>query len=244
MMRIFIIACLLNILNISTAWPSDDLYPLDKMTPDLLNKASLQRGVKYFMQYCFGCHSMRFQRYQRVAKDLGIPDDLMISHLIFNEDKISDFMFNGMTPAMGKEWFGAAPPDLTLVARVRGTDWLYTYLRTFYYDPVTPWKSNNLVFPNAGMPDIFEPIKGRMIKVCQDPADQNTCSLQPDPKYPGIMLPDMFDQMIYDLVNFMAYSAEPIKLERQRIGVYVILFLCLLLILACLLKREYWKDIH
>ena len=222
-------------------WASGNTYPLDKMTPDLRDKASLQRGAKYFMNYCFGCHAMGFQRYQRVADDLGIPYDLMEENLIFNDAKITDLMANGLSKAEGRKWFGVAPPDLTLAARVRGTDWLYTYLRTFYYDQKTTWGANNKVFPNVGMPNVLESLQGRMIEVCQDKVN---CSLKPDPNHKGSMNPEEFDQAMYDLVNFMAYSSEPMKLERQRIGVYVLLFLAILFVFAYLLKREYWKDVH
>ncbi len=237
-------ACLLLIIANSACSSETAHYPLDKMTPNPLDKASLQRGAKYFMNYCFGCHSLGFQRYQRVAVDLEIPEDLMVENLIFNDAKITDFMFNGMTKEMGKEWFGIAPPDLTLAARVRGTDWLYTYLRAFYYDATKLWKANNLVFPNVGMPNVFERLQGKKVEICTGPKDNQNCSIQPDPEYPGTLSPQEFDRVVYDLVNFMAYSAEPMKVDRQRIGVYVLLFLFLFLILAYLLKREYWKDVH
>lgn len=222
---------------------SGSQYPLDKMTPDLHDKASLQRGAKYFMNYCFGCHAMSFQRYQRVADDLGIPYDLMEDNLIFNDAKIADLMKNGLSKEEGRKWFGIAPPDLTLAARVRGTDWLYTYLRSFYYDPKQTFGSNNMVFINVAMPNVLEPLQGRLIKECKQEGGSESCTLVHDSTVKGSMNAQEFDQAMYDLVNFMAYSSEPVKLERQRIGVYVLLFLAILLMFAWLLKREYWKDI-
>jgi len=227
-----------------SVWAANNLYPLDKMEPNLTDKASLQRGAKYFMNYCFGCHAMGFQRYQRVADDLGIPHDLMENNLILNDAKITDLMSNGFSKADGRKWFGMAPPDLTLVARVRGTDWLYTYLRTFYYDPKQTWGTNNKVFPNVGMPNVLEPLQGRLINQCQGEGQSTVCQLVADPHFKGSMNTKEFDHAMYDLVNFMAYSSEPMKLDRQRIGVYVLLFLAILLAFAYLLKREYWKDIH
>lgn len=242
-MKKLIITLLFTLLP-GVVWAAGNTYPLDKMTPDLKDKASLQRGAKYFMNTCFGCHAMGFQRYQRVADDLGIPYDLMEENLILNDAKIADLMKNGLSKDDGRKWFGVAPPDLTLVARVRGTDWLYTYLRTFYADPKTTWGVNNRVFPNVGMPNILEPIQGRMLEVCTGEGASQTCSLKPDPNHKGSMTPQEFDRAMYDLVNFMAYSSEPMKLERQRIGVYVLLFLAILFVFAYLLKREYWKDVH
>ena len=123
---------------------------------DVSDKAALQDGAGTFVNYCMGCHSAKFQRYERVADDLGIPHDLMLEKLVFTGAKIGDHMTIGMQPADAKNWFGAAPPDLTLVARVRGTDWLYGYLRSFYEDPTRPWGVNNKDFPNVGMPNVLD----------------------------------------------------------------------------------------
>ncbi len=122
---------------------------LDRVDIDLTDKAAMQDGARTFANYCMGCHSAKFQRYERVGRDLGIPEELMMSHLVFTGAKIGDHMDIGMKPADAKVWFGAAPPDLTLVARVRGADWLYTYLRSFYEDPKRPWGVNNTIFPNV-----------------------------------------------------------------------------------------------
>lgn len=192
---------------------------LEKVDIDLADKPALQDGARTFVNYCMGCHSARFQRYERVADDLGIPHDLMLEKLVFTGAKIGDHMSIGMQSADAKAWFGAAPPDLTLVARVRGTDWLYGYLRGFYADPSRPWGVNNTVFPNVGMPDVLAGVRQSLA-------------------------PEQFDEKIKNLVTFLAYSANPVKLQSQRIGTYVLLYLAVFFIFAYLLKREYWKDVH
>ena len=192
---------------------------LEKVAIDVADKPALQDGARTFVNYCMGCHSAKFQRYERVADDLGIPHELMLEKLVFTGAKIGDHMSIGMQSADAKVWFGAAPPDLTLVARVRGTDWLYGYLRGFYPDPTRPWGVNNRVFPNVGMPDVLGGVQQSL----------------------G---PEQFDEKIKNLVTFLAYSANPVKLQSQRIGTYVLLYLAIFFIFAYLLKREYWKDVH
>ncbi len=227
-------------------------YPLDKMTPDMSDQASLQRGAQTYMNYCYACHATGFQRFERVADDLGIPHDLMMENLMPAGGKIGDLMANGMDAKDSKAWFGTTPPDLTLVARVRGADWLYTYLRTFYLDAKRPWGVNNKVFPDVGMPHVLLSLQGAQVDTCagegQSGRDtlsgEKLCGLEPDPSIKGSMTPAEYDQSMYDLVNFLAYSAEPMKLERQQTGLYVLIFLIIFLVPAYLLKREYWKDVH
>ena len=246
------IACLLFVALVQVAYASEEGYPLDRIEPDLTDKASLQRGAKTFMNYCFGCHALGFQRYERVADDLGIPHDLMRENLIPGEAKIGELMKNGMDPEQSKNWFGAAPPDLTLVARVRGVDWIYTYLRTFYLDPKRPWGVNNKVFPDVAMPHVLLGLQGAQVNTCSDEGSQardpltgdKLCGLEPSPLIKGTMPPEEYDQMIFDLVSFLAYVGEPMQLQRQKIGVYVLLFLVIFFIVGYLLKREYWKDVH
>ncbi|MDP0563139.1 MAG: cytochrome c1 [Candidatus Endonucleobacter sp. (ex Gigantidas childressi)] len=252
-MKRTILTLILSFFPVMAAFSTGD-YPLDKVETNHTDKASLQRGLKYYQNYCSGCHSTRFQRYERVADDLGIPHDLMMDNLVFTKGtKIGDLMTNKMDPKDAKEWFGIAPPDLTLVTRVRGEDWLYTFLRTFYEDPTRPWGVNNKVFPDVAMPYILTELQGVQIDTCEgtdDPGEtdpltgEKLCGLKVDPERKGSMTPTEFDQVIYDLVNFLSYSAEPMKMERQRLGLYVFLFLLVFLIFAYFLKREYWKDIH
>ena len=236
--------------------------PLDEANIDLRDKAALQDGARTFVNYCMGCHSAQYQRYERVATDLGIPEELMMDNLVFTEGtNYGDHMRIGMRQEDSKVWFGAAPPDLTNVARVRGTDWLYTYMRTFYEDPSRPYGVNNKVFANVGMPNVLMDLQGRQVIGCKAMPVEENGSVQRDPLSgelikaercdvltivpgTGSQTEEEFDTTVRNLVTFLAYSADPIKLERHRIGTYVLLYLAFLFVFAYLLKREYWKDVH
>ena len=221
---------------------------LDKANIDPANKESLQRGAKVFVNYCMSCHAAKYQRYNRVARDLGIREDDVIEHLMFTGEKIGDHMDVAMTKADGKAYFGAAPPDLTLVARVRGVDWLYSYLRAFYLDDTRPFGVNNLVFPNVGMPHVLWELQGWQEPVYETVTDSEGHKHQVVESLElveaGTQTPAEFDRTVRDLVNFLAYMGEPIKQERQRLGIKVLLFLLVFFVIAYLLKKEYWKDIH
>ena len=234
--------------------------PCDEFTADPHDQPSLQRGAALFMNYCFGCHSLQFSRYNRVAADLGIPDDLMEANLIFDPSvKIGSLMENAMPERTAKVWFGATPPDLTLVSRARQPEWLYTYLRTFYRDDSRPYGVNNKVFKDVGMPHVMlelqgmqecamGPVKATNGGVKRDPLTGEDILEEPCGQFSiaeaGSMAPEEFDNAIYDLVNFMAYTAEPMAADRKRIGVFVLLFIAVFFVLASLLNREYWKDVH
>ena len=221
---------------------------LDKANIDLTNKESLQRGARTFVNYCMGCHSAKYQRYNRLGRDLGISDEDIIDNLMFAGEKTGDLMDIAMTKEMGKKWFGAAPPDLTLVARVRGNDWLYTYLRTFYQDDSRPFGVNNQVFRSVGMPNVLWELQGTQKAVYETVIDDDGHEHQVlegvELEEAGSQTPAEFDRTVRDLVNFLAYMGEPIKLERQSLGIKVMLFLFVFFIVAYLLKKEYWKDIH
>ncbi|MCU1721037.1 MULTISPECIES: cytochrome c1 [unclassified Pseudomonas] len=234
---------------------------LDKVNIDLTDKAAMQDGARTFANYCMGCHSAKFQRYERVADDLGIPHEIMLEKLVLTGAKIGDHMNVGMQPNDAKTWFGAAPPDLTLVARVRGTDWLYSYLRAFYEDPSRPWGVNNKIFPNVGMPNVLVGLQGRQVVGCKQiqtvvegkkqfdpltgaPLTHEACDQLTIVPKSGTLTDEQFDEKVKNLVTFLAYSANPVKLESQRIGTYVLLYLAFFFVFAYLLKREYWKDVH
>lgn len=244
-----------------TAMAAGPAIPLDKVDIDLTDKAAMQDGLKTFTNYCMGCHGAKFQRYERVATDLGIPAEVMMENIVFTGAKIGDHMTIGMQPADAKVWFGAAPPDLTLVARVRGTDWLYTYLRTFYEDPSRPLGANNKVFPNVGMPNVLSDLQGRQVIGCKQvqvvdngkkifdpltgtPVTEEACDQLTIVPGTAKQTEAEFDETVKNLVTFLAYSANPVKLQSQRIGTYVLLFLAVFFVFAYLLKREYWKDVH
>jgi ubiquinol-cytochrome c reductase cytochrome c1 subunit len=226
---------------------------LDHMTPDLKDKASLQRGAALFTNYCMGCHSMKYARYERVATDLEIPPSLYEHNLIFTGAKIGELMQIGMSAQEAKGWFGAPPPDLSLEARLRGTDWLYTYMRAFYKDDKRPYGVNNAVFPDVGMPHIFADLQGVCAHkphfggaVSFDPLSGIESSTNGCQEFvvSGSMTPAEYDAASYDLVNFLAYMGEPSKLDSHRIGTYVLIFLAFMFVFVYLLNREYWKDIH
>jgi ubiquinol-cytochrome c reductase cytochrome c1 subunit len=222
--------------------------PLDHPNNDIRDKASLQNGAKLFMNYCFGCHATQYQRYERVATDLDIPLELMKENLMFDPElNIGELMTNPMKAEDGAKWFGTAPPDLTLVARVRGTDWLYTYLRTFYADPSRPFGVNNIVFPNVGMPHVLEELQG----VPQPVWGKTTIGGEEVDAVVGVktdgtgeLSSSEYDAAMRDLVNFLQYAGDPVQVEREQLGIWVLLFLVIFTAVAFLLYKEYWRDIH
>ncbi|WP_429167834.1 cytochrome c1 [Aeromonas rivipollensis] len=222
-------------------------FPLDKAEYDLSDKASLQRGAATFMNYCAGCHSTQYQRYNRVATDIGIPEELMRENLVFTGAKIGDLMKSAMSEKDAARWFGAPPPDLTLVARVRGADWIYTYLRSFYVDETRPFGVNNAVFPSVGMPHVLEPLQGTPraefeTHTLDGVEMQQVVSIKSDGN--GEMNNEEYDQTVLDLVNFLVYSAEPVQQERERMGFWVLGFIAIFFIFTVLLKKEFWRDVH
>ncbi|MGB2246685.1 MAG: cytochrome c1 [Alcanivorax sediminis] len=190
-----------------------------KAPVNLQDKVSLQNGAKLFVNYCMGCHSLQYMRYSRMAEDLGISEELVMANLNFATEKFGDQMENAMPEAAAKKWFGTAPPDLTMVTRLRDSDWVYSYLINFYEDESRPFGYNNHVFPNVGMPHVMAGLEADLGE-------------------------DEFKEAMGDITNFLTYTAEPVRLERERLGVYVLIFLGILLIPAYLLKKEYWKDVH
>ncbi len=218
---------------------------LDDADIDPTDQASLQRGAKFFVNYCLGCHSAKYQRYNRMAQDIGLTEEQVKKNLMFTTDKIGNTMEIGMSGADANVYFGTTPPDLSLIARSRGVDWLYTYLRSFYIDESRPFGVNNVVFKDVGMPHAMGELQGWQKAIFKedehggDPVFERFELAQP-----GTMTPEQFDGAIRDLVNFLDYVGEPYKLERQRLGVKVLLFLFVFFILAYLLKKEYWKDVH
>lgn len=233
--------------------------PCDEMVPDLKDKPSLQRGAKYFVNYCMGCHSAKFSRYERVADDLDIPHDLAEQNLIFSGQRIGELMEIAMRPQSAKAFFGVTPPDLSLVARSRSPEWLYTYLRNFYKDETRPFGVNNRVFHNVGMPHVLIGPQGLLEcgagpklnhhggaarnEIGQLEIDEH-CGALVAGAQKGTMTSAEFDQAVYDLVNFLEYVAEPAAVKRESIGWWVLGFLVILFIFVYFLNREYWRDIH
>ncbi|QCZ94508.1 cytochrome c1 [Salinimonas iocasae] len=220
---------------------------LDEAPIDLTDKASLQRGAQIYMNYCSGCHSMKYQRYSRTFNDLGIPEELGEEYLQFTGDKVTDYMKRAMPEEGAATWFGAAPPDLTLVARVRGGDWLYTYLRTFYVDDERPFGVNNKVFPEVGMPHVLQPLQGTPRETYEEvmvdgEQVKRYAGIQSDGD--GALSPEEYDQAIGDLVNFLEYTGEPFRLQSEKIGKWVLVFILVLFVFVFLLKKDYWREVH
>ena len=208
---------LASILLAFNVFASGDLR-LDHANTDISDTASLQNGAKLFMNYCSGCHAISFMRYNRIAKDLNLSDSLMAEHLMFAGEKPGETITTAMPKEGAAKWFGGTPPDLSLVARAKGTDWIYTYLRGFYEDESKVFGVNNKVLENASMPDVLWSLK-------EEGSEAE------------------FDQGVRDITNFLDYVGEPAKLIRTSLGVWVLLFLGVLLVLTYLLKKEYWKDV-
>jgi ubiquinol-cytochrome c reductase cytochrome c1 subunit len=217
---------------------------LEPAHSNVANTASLQRGAKYFVNYCLGCHSAKYVRYNRLGRDLQLTDDQVVKNLMFTGAHPYDTMTNAMKPADAARWFGKPPPDLSLIARARGTAYLYTYLRSFYADPSRPTGANNLVLPNTAMPDVVWELQG--IQHAKFSTDEH--GMQKfggfETVTQGTMSPAEFDQAVRDIVNFLDYIGEPIKREREALGIRVIAFLLVFLLIAYLLKKEIWKDVE
>lgn len=214
--------------------------PVDHVYVNLSDKASLQRGAALFVNYCLSCHSAAYMRYNRMGEDLGISDAVLKENFLFAADKPGDLMKTNMSQEDAKRWFGVAPPDLTLEARLRKPDWIYTYLRSFYVDESTGSGWNNTLFENVAMPHVMYDLQGSQRLVGTDEHGKPEFQLIKE----GSMTPEEYDRTIRDLTNFMVYMAEPARLSRHKVGVFVILFLLVLLASSYLLKKEYWKDVH
>jgi len=217
--------------------------PLKSADIDIDDKASLQRGAKTFTDYCLSCHGAKFVRFNRVAEDLGLTEEQVMSNLNHLGVKFGSPMETAMTKGYAKAAFGAAPPDLSLVARSRGTDWLYTYLTGFYVDANRPMGFNNVVFKDVGMPNVFWKIQGNQQPKFEGEGDKKHV-VDVEPATGGTMSNEEFDNMARDLVAFLDYMGEPRKSERKSLGIWVLAFLLFFALVAYALKKEYWKDVH
>jgi ubiquinol-cytochrome c reductase cytochrome c1 subunit len=224
---------------------------LDRAPIDPEDQASLQRGARHFVNYCLNCHTASYMRYNRL-RDIGLTDQQILDNLVFTGVKVGDLMKVAMDPKDAAGWFGAAPPELSLIARSRsspdgsGADWLYSYLRGFYRDAERPTGWNNTVFPSVGMPHVLWELQGEQVlaerKVQGAGYEKTEHALKLDK--PGKLSPVEYDRMVADLVNYMVFMAEPARSSRTTIGMFVLFALSLLFVLAYALKKEYWKDVH
>ena len=224
---------------------SADELQLDSANFDSHDAISIQRGARDFVNYCLNCHAASAMRYNRLT-DLGLTEQQIQENLLFTADKVGDPMTISATRLDQRQWFGVAPPDLSVVARSRGTDWLYTYLRTFYRDEKRPTGWNNLAFPNVGMPHALWQLQGsQVLKIESEEHEGHKVEHKKLVlEHPGSLSTLEYDKLTGDLVNFLSYMGEPEKTKRSQIGIVVLFFLLLLLVPAWLLKREYWKDVH
>ena len=212
---------------------------------DLSDRGSLQRGAKLYMNYCSGCHSLKYLRHSRMAEDLGLSEEQVQENLNFSGVNVGEQIHAAMPAEQSAEWFGQAPPDLSLIARVRGSDWIYTYLKSFYLDESRPLGWNNQLFPNASMPNPLWQLQG--LQHAELGALDPTLGERPVTGLkitrPGEQDAEAFSQTVRDITAFLEYAGEPAALKRQSMGVWVILFLVFFTFLAWLLKKEYWRDV-
>jgi ubiquinol-cytochrome c reductase cytochrome c1 subunit len=224
---------------------------LDRAPIDPNDRASLQRGAAAFVNYCLNCHSASYMRYNRL-EDIGLTEQQIRDNLVFTGVKVGDLMKVAMDPVAAKEWFGTAPPDLTVIARSRsshagsGADWLYTYLRTFYRDPSRPSGWNNVVYPNVAMPHVLWQLQGE--QVLKDTQEQGEGYMRTVQKLAldkgGNLKPNEYDQLVADLVNYMSYMSEPARHDRVVTGLYALLVIFVLIAISYALKKAFWKDVH
>ena len=247
MARLFALALALTLsLTAHGQHEGDGALVMDPVNNDVTDIASLQRGAKYFVNYCLGCHSAQYVRYNRLAEDLGLSEPQLIENLMFTGERPFDTLQISMRPEDGIVWFGIAPPDLSLVSRSLGTDYLYNYLRGFYVDESAPSGANNLWLENTAMPHVLWEIGGikRAIFAEADVEGTPARSLaRLEVVREGTLSEGEFDQVVQDIVNFLDYIGEPVQSERREIGIRVIAFLLIFLLISYMLKREIWKDV-
>lgn len=254
-----VFAFILSLLASVCSYAGGTNVPLEKAPLDPSDYASLQRGARTFMSSCVGCHSLQYTRYESLAKGIGITDEqgvvldgIVKDSLMFDSSaKMTDAITTSLSKEDSAKWFGTAPPDLSLVAKSRGANWVYSFLKGFYKDSSKPWGVNNTIFPDVGMPHVLLGMQGIVMpeyKSVSHEIDGKTVeekvidSLKVTQA--GTLSSEEYDQVVGDLVNFLSYVSDPHQVERKNIGVFVIAFLVIFTVFAYLLKREYWKDVH
>lgn len=228
------------------AFASGDIK-LDNAPVNVHDNESLQRGARTFVNYCLNCHSAGYMRYVRM-QDIGLTEAQIKENLLFAADKPGELMKVSMRAKEAKEWFGAAPPDLTVIARSRGADWVYTYLRSFYRDGTRPTGWNNTVFDKVGMPHALQELQGHLAPIYRTEVDhegkQHEVIDRLELVKPGKMTQAEYDATVADLTNYLVWMGEPAQIQRMNVGLIVMLFLGVFFLVAFYLKKEYWKDIH
>ncbi len=229
MKQLLVIIALLPMVALANTAVITETAPIDPS-----DQASLQRGARTFINNCLNCHSANYMRYNRLV-DIGLTEKEIKENLLFAGEKVGDTMRVAMDPQDAKKWFGVTPPDLSVEVRARGVDWLYAYMRGFYKDETTPSGWNNIVFDKVAMPHVFYQQQGEQI------LNHETHALEL--VKPGRLNPEEYNAFVADLTNYMAFMAEPAKSQRKSLGIWVLVFLGILLVLAKKIKAAYWKDI-
>ncbi|MEX0731525.1 MAG: cytochrome c1 [Aquisalimonadaceae bacterium] len=243
-MKKFLLTCLLALMPVM-AWPAPSGVQMMSADVDPHDKASLQRGAKLFANYCMACHEAKLIRYNRIGRDLGLDDEMLEKYLMFKPDaQLFDGMTNAMTDEDATDWFGASAPDLSLTARRNGPDWVYTFLNSYYADDTNSTGVNNLVLAGVSMPHVLQELQGLQTAVREEVDGQEVITRLAASENGGVMSAAEYRSATRDITNFLDYVAEPVKAERERLGIRVLIFLFLFLVVAYLLKREYWKDVH
>jgi ubiquinol-cytochrome c reductase cytochrome c1 subunit len=254
MQKLLAILMIWTALSAPLALASEGGVKLDAAAIDPRDVASLQAGARTFVNYCLNCHSASLMRYSRL-RDIGLTEQQIKDNLLFTADKVGEMMNVAMSRKDGKDWFGTAPPDLSVIARSRGVDWLYTYLRSFYRDPSTATGWNNLVFDRVAMPHVLWSLQGERVRtevVLKDSAGKELGDghggvrkvVKLETVREGSLSPLEYDVLARDLVNFLSWVAEPNQVFRKQVGFWVLIALGILILLTWLLKKEYWKDVH
>jgi len=239
MKRLIAVLSFMALLAPALSHAEGDEGPL-AFSADVANSASVERGARDFMNYCSGCHSLKYLRYERLGADYGIPKSLLRKDLVFLfGEKTSAEMVNAMSPEDAQTWFGKAPPDLTLEAEARSPQWIYNYLQSFYLDSSRPTGFNNPLLPGVAMPDVLWSLQG-----LQTMTEDKDGVMHFSPASKGSMTPAQFQGFVGDITNFLSYAASPDKLERSSLGPKVLLYLLVLLVVCYLLKKEFWRDVH
>ncbi|HET6631103.1 MAG TPA: cytochrome c1 [Rhodanobacteraceae bacterium] len=240
LLAILSLACAL-VLAAQVATAAEEGGELAPSNANIHDAAALQHGAKLFFNYCAGCHSLKYLRYSRMAEDLGLTKEQVMRDLNFTNARFDDHIVSAMPEEDAAKWFGKAPPDLSLEVRAKGPDWVFNYLKGFYLDPSRPVGWNNTVFPNASMPNVLWSLQG-IQKAVEDPHSPEGIKLAL--VKPGRLTPAQYDEAVSDLTSFLEYASEPAALIRRSMGAWVVLYIGLFTLLAYLLKRQYWKDVH
>jgi ubiquinol-cytochrome c reductase cytochrome c1 subunit len=234
---------LIFMLSVSSALFAVSKVHLDEAPIDLDDKDSIANGAQLYVQYCIGCHSLKHIRYSRIADDYGIDEARLKKDIVPLGHKMHDSMLTGMNSEDARVWFGMPPPDLSLIARAKGADWLYSYLHAFYVDAKKPYGVNNLVSPDVAMPDVLAGLSG-IRELTKNNVKTDSVKQQLRVVKAGSMNSSKFDKTVTDLVAFLTYASEPSKRSRESMGIYIILYLIFFTVIAYWLKKEYWRDVH